>query len=171
MTAVPSTDHPTAGRLAGVFQTIAETRMADLPLRNPALQVETVGFRPWRDGTIGVLITPWSMSLVFIPGADADLGDARAGVDATLSLPSGDYAFVVANEATLGTYLTSPLFSPMFQFSSMCEAQAVARSVMAELFSERQSPRPEPRGVGPAPSRSLDRRDFLRAWLPRSSKD
>lgn len=67
---------------------IARERMRDLPLLNPALQVQTIGWRPLRvsaprgpgqacaaadssaaDGwmAVGVLLTPWSMNLVQLP--------------------------------------------------------------------------------------------------------
>ncbi len=37
-----------AARLEGVFRAIASKRMHDVPILNPALEVEAVGMRPWR---------------------------------------------------------------------------------------------------------------------------
>ena len=51
-----------------MFSRIQAERMADVPLLNPALTVETVGFRLWQDSWLGVLITPWSMNLLALAG-------------------------------------------------------------------------------------------------------
>ena len=142
------TDPSAALRLTEVFQTIAETRMAHLPLCNPALEVEAVAFRPWQGGSVGVLITPWCMNLVYLPGPGPIWKKVHPGMEEILAFPSGHYVFLVAREATLGSnlgaYLTSSLFSPMFEFSGMGEARAVAESVMAEIFSEAPAPEGEP---------------------------
>lgn len=174
------TDPSSAPRLAEVFQTIAETRMADLPLRNPALEVEAVAFRPWQGGSVGVLITPWCMNLVYLPGPGSNWEKVHAGTEETLAFPSGRYFFLVAREATLrsdlgsnlGSYLTSSLFSPMFEFSGMGEARAVAESVMAEIFSEAPAPEgvPTTSRLGSGPRPNLDRRGFLAAWIPRGER-
>lgn len=167
-------------RLAEVFQTIAETRMAQLPLCNPDLEVDAVAFRPWQGGSVGVLITPWCMNLVFLPGAGSNWEKVQPGTEATLAFPSGHYVFLVARASTLesnvgsdlGSYLASSLFSPMFVFSNMDEARAVAESVMAEVFSEAPAPEGEPAASQPgAQARgALNRRDFLAAWIPRGER-
>ena len=54
-------------KLEAVFRHIAATRMAGVSILNPALEVEAVGFRNWRDDWFGVLITPWFMSLICLP--------------------------------------------------------------------------------------------------------
>lgn len=167
------TDPSAALRLAEIFQAIAETRMARLPLCNPALQVEAVAFRPWQDGSAGVLITPWCMNLVFLPGPGSNWEEAQTGTEATLAFPSGDYVFLVAREARLGSnfgsYLASSLFSPMFELSSMDEARAVAESAMAEVFSEARAPEGEPASSRPGTQAQggMNRRGFLAAWIPR----
>lgn len=163
------TDASAVLRLAALFQGVAETRMADLPLRNPALQVEAVGFRPWQGASVGVLITPWCMNLICLPGPASSWDTLRPGMEVTLPFPSGDYVFRVAREATLGPYLTGSLFSPMFGLSGMGEARAVAESVMAEVFPEAAA---SPRGStarhpDTRPQVALNRRGFLAAWLPR----
>ena len=48
-----------AASLVAAFERIAATRMAGLPLNNPALRVQAVGFRAQDDGyLVGVLIFP-----------------------------------------------------------------------------------------------------------------
>ena len=182
------TDPFAALRLAEVFQTIAGTRMAQLPLCNPALGVEAVAFRPWQGGSVGVLITPWCMNLVFLPGGGSNWEKVQPGTEATLAFPSGHYVFLVARASTLGSnegsnegsnltsdlgpYLASSLFSPMFEFSNMDAARAVAESVMAEVFSEAPAPEGEPAASQPGTQArgALNRRDFLAAWIPRGER-
>ena len=46
---------------------IQRERMADIPLLNPALEVQAVGFSVWEAYCLGVLITPWFMNLMLLP--------------------------------------------------------------------------------------------------------
>lgn len=48
------------GGLVRYFRDVAMPRMQGLPIVNPALQVEAVGFERIPDGVLGVLITPGS---------------------------------------------------------------------------------------------------------------
>ncbi len=166
------TNPAAALRLTEVFQGIAETRMAHLPLRQPALRVEAVGFRLWQGGSVGVLITPWCMNLVYLPSSGSTWDTLHPGMEVTLSFPSGHYVFRVAREATLGPYLTGSLFSPMFGLSGMGEARAVAESVMVEIFSEPPAPERERAACHPGTRLrvDLDRRGFLAASLPRGER-
>jgi len=62
--------------LVARFDDIARTRMVGVPLLNPALQVEAVGFTLQAEGegelagagvAVGILVTPWFMNLVRLP--------------------------------------------------------------------------------------------------------
>lgn len=142
--------------LESTFRRIAEERMAGVPILNPALAVAAVGFRPWQDYWLGVLVTPWFMNLVACPvGADdaPDLSKRR------IALPSGEYEFTAAREAGVGLYLACALISPMSQFASQDEALAVADEVLKQVFL---APEPAPAGA-PDPGR----RGFLRALMPK----
>ena len=54
---------------------------------NPALAVEAVGFRPWGEHWLGILITPWFMNLVLMPRVGAQVAADRRARDAALRLP------------------------------------------------------------------------------------
>jgi [NiFe] hydrogenase assembly HybE family chaperone len=137
------------------FQRIAEERMVGLPILNPALAVAAVGFRPWQDYWIGVLVTPWFMNLMARPiRQDA----APAGADTVVALPSGEYQIRVSGEEGVGHYLSCPLISPMAQFADQEAALAVAREVLAQVFAA-----PAPPAM---PEADLGRRGFLSAFLP-----
>ncbi len=121
-------------RLEAVFRDIAATRMADVPILNRKLEVEAVGFRAWRGDTIGVLITPWFMNLICLPSAAVDWAVGASGTRQVLELPSGNYEFLTASEESIGPYLSSSLFSPMFDFPDQANAREVALAVLEELF-------------------------------------
>lgn len=168
MTDAPKPDDP-APRLEAIFRTIAGSRMADVAIVNPALEVEAVGFRRWGDDWVGVLITPWFMSLICLPDAASAWPIQASGTRRKIELPSGSYEFLSAHEDALGPYLTSSLFSPMFAFPDMDRARAVAAAVVAEVFTV---PEPDaapaarpPVGLVARLEQPVSRRGFLGALL------
>lgn len=157
-------------RLEAVFTQIALTRMRDLPVSNPDLQVEALGFRPWNQGNLGILITPWCMNLVWIPDDQAVWSGIPSGVRQLLDLPSGEYEFLTAGEPAIGAWLASSLFSPMFGFDSMTRAREVATMVLAEVLALPETSRPEPdpahtAGMSGRLAQPVSRRHFLDAFI------
>ncbi|MDR2364612.1 MAG: [NiFe]-hydrogenase assembly chaperone HybE [Zoogloeaceae bacterium] len=128
--------------LTRVFRRIAAGGMADMPLGNPALDVEAVGFRQTENGRwLGVLITPWAMNLLLLPASDARAPwpDKAAGDTHVWRFPSGAYTFLVAAEEELGIYHLCSLFSPPHQFTSQEAARQTACAVLSELLSPPRS--------------------------------
>ena len=166
-----------AQRLEVVFSQIAATRMAGVSLLNAALQVEAVGFRHWRDDSVGVLITPWFMNLICLPGPQSKRQAMSSGTRVDVALPAGDYEFLFAHEEALGHYLTSSLFSPMFEFSDMAQAREVAEAVLAEIFKPAEAlpppapPPPAPVGLAAKLEQPLSRRGFLGGLLGSARSD
>ncbi|MCP5277401.1 MAG: [NiFe]-hydrogenase assembly chaperone HybE [Thiobacillus sp.] len=156
-----------AARLEAAFRHIAETRMAGMAMVTPALTVEAVGFRPWGPDWVGVLITPWFMSLVCLPGPNAAWEETSSGSNRDLELPSGTYGFLTAHEDALGPYLTSSLFSPMFGFEDMDQAREVATAALAEVFTPQapQAPAPSLPGLTGKLEQPVSRRGFLGAFM------
>ncbi|MDK9696799.1 MAG: [NiFe]-hydrogenase assembly chaperone HybE [Siculibacillus sp.] len=144
-------------RLARLYGDIAERSMRDLPVSNPKLRVEAVGFHDDGVRVVGIVVTPWFMNVVI---AASPLGPAPVaappGSTATHDLPSGTYDFVVGEIADFGRLDSLSLFSPMFEFDDPEVARATAEAAMAEL---RRAPEPQP----PAPKEKpvLDRRALL----------
>ena len=121
--------------LQDVFGDIAATRMADLPIVNRALSVEAIGFRRYSDRHwIGALVTPWAINLLRLPGATAGWPSASGGAGVDWRFPSGDYSFLVAEEARLGVYHLCSLFSPVLEFESMEAACATALAALLALL-------------------------------------
>jgi [NiFe] hydrogenase assembly HybE family chaperone len=121
-------------KLEAVFNDIAQTRMAGLPICNPALRVQVVGLREWEGRWIGVLITPWTIALVLVAGENAPL-DVLAPEQKTIwELPSGKYTFMGLNEPGLGTCQICSLISPIPNVRSHGEAVNIAWELIAGLF-------------------------------------
>jgi [NiFe] hydrogenase assembly HybE family chaperone len=155
-----------ASRLEAVFRRIAATRMAGVGLLNPALDVEAVGFRPWHGDWVGILITPWFMNLICLPGPEAVWEERSSGSKQDVELPSGSYEFLAADEEELGPYLTSSLFSPMFEFPDMDQAREVAAASIEEIFTPAPPvPAPPPVGLSAKLDQPVSRRGFLGALL------
>jgi [NiFe] hydrogenase assembly HybE family chaperone len=128
-----------AATLERVYQGILTERMAGLPLVNPVLQVRAIGFRPWHEGLIGVLLTPWFMNLMQLPSRPDGLAP---GQQLSYRFPSGDYRFTVGEEPGIGLYLMCSLYSPVFQFQDQATAEAVAEQILVDLLRE-----PAPAGI------------------------
>ncbi len=121
-----------AARVTALFTAIANTRMAGLPIVNPALRVEAVNFMPWENGWLGVLVTPWCMSLLWIPTrGEPPLG--QPGTKVNRRFPVITCEFMVYREAELGTYLSCSLFSPMSAFANQEDARDTATAVLQTL--------------------------------------
>jgi [NiFe] hydrogenase assembly HybE family chaperone len=117
------------------FERIDREHMQGMPIVNPRLCVEAVEFRAHAGHELGVLITPWFMNLVLLPGSD-DWSDREQGSDAEISLPAGPYDFMISRDAELGTYLTAVLFRSVVDFPDQATARAVASEVLGQLFAD-----------------------------------
>lgn len=123
--------------LVAVFADIARTRMADLPICNAALSVEAVGFERTPQGHwAGVMITPWAINLLCLPGQEAGWPALAACSKHYWRFASGDYEFTVAEEGRIGNYHLCSLFSPAFEFPSQEQARLTALAVSHALHAE-----------------------------------
>jgi [NiFe] hydrogenase assembly HybE family chaperone len=120
--------------LAAAFREVYLNKMRDTPMSNASLSVEAVGFRPFGQRVLGVLIAPWCMNLIVMPAPDEDWRTMHIGDKRILSFPSGDYEFVFNDRTTTGPYLACSLFSPMTEFPNQLHATDVARAVIISLF-------------------------------------
>jgi [NiFe] hydrogenase assembly HybE family chaperone len=156
---LPPMDEPPAPPVGAVqiaYEQAAQ-RMKDLPIFNPALTVETVGFRAFEGGLLGIVITPWFMNLDLLPGPSAT--PTAPGEKRTHLLPAGPCEFIGARLEGVGPIESCSLFSPMPQFESALQARAVAEEALALLWTPPVQENPQP---------SLPtRRDLFGRLLPR----
>jgi [NiFe] hydrogenase assembly HybE family chaperone len=118
------------------FSRVERESMHGLPLLNPVLQVQAVGFQVWQGYCLGVLITPWFMNLMLLPKEGDDWQESRVGDKRLYQFPSGPYEFILGEDLAIGRYQMCSLFSPMFEFADQESAVATAEAVMQALMDE-----------------------------------
>lgn len=138
--------------LETTFNEILANRMRDLPVVNAMLSVQAVGFSRFNEDWLGILITPWFMSLLLLPGPDSIWREQQPGTKVEKRFPYGTFEFTLASEVQLGKYALCSLFSPMFQFENQAAAIIAAQAALQGLLAE----------VAP---RSVSRRDLLRGAI------
>lgn len=123
-------------RLTADFREIWNAKMRDVPMVNKALHVQAVSFRMVGGRPLGVLIAPWFMNLVQLPGDADDWAALTPGTREDITFPSGTYEFLHNVREQTGGYKACSLFSPMGEFTSQAKAVEVAQAVMVALFDE-----------------------------------
>lgn len=123
-------------QLEALFRRIHASEMAGMPVLNPALAVEAVGFRRCSYGWLGVLITPWFMNMVLLPATGTPWISLAPGKQCDLSFPSGDYRFTADSATELGEYLSCQLFSPMSHFPDQATARTAAGAALEAVMAE-----------------------------------
>jgi [NiFe] hydrogenase assembly HybE family chaperone len=141
--------------LAQAHHEIAITRMAGLPVMHPALSVQAVGFVRHEQGLLGVLLTPWFMSLVWRDPA-TDAASLPVGQHRERAVGTERFEFIGAWHEALGAYESCSLISPMFEMADQAQAVATAEAVLAHLF-----PAPCALPAAAASPERPDRRGFL----------
>jgi len=120
-------------RLEAAFRAVAQ-RMTGLGFVNPALSVEAVGFAPWNGHWLGVLITPWFMSLTLAPRDRAVWLPLAQGEKRGYAFPAGEYEFIGASDDAAGEFQQCSLFSPLLEFEDHATARLVAELAREALF-------------------------------------
>ncbi|MCU7960896.1 MAG: [NiFe]-hydrogenase assembly chaperone HybE [gamma proteobacterium symbiont of Bathyaustriella thionipta] len=155
-------------QLADAYRNKVQARMRDLPVYNAALQVETLGFSLYEGRLCGVLITPWCMNLLLLPGADDNWTALAPGKTMDLSFPAGEYSFTLSLTQDIMPHLSLPLFTTVLDFKDQDMARDVAREVLRCLYRETEhkaSVDPLATELDKRHKKALSRRDFLRGRL------
>lgn len=151
-------------RLRQVFQRIETTRMRGLPILHPGLAVEVVGGRLHEGDWVGVLVTPWCMNLVLVPGRDAAARLGLVGAKRTFALPAGAIEFLTSEEADIGPFAACSLFSPMGDFPDQTSAVAAGASILETLFTpDSDGVSGDEAGSSASQGPGISRRDLLRS--------
>lgn len=149
-----------AAALEARFGAILQQQMQGLPMVNPALVVEAVGFRPWQAHWLGILVTPWFMNLWLMPRVVEQWQPIGERETRHYAFPAGVFEFIGGRDATLGDYQACSLFSPMFEFANPQGARDTAQAALDALFDGQA--REVSVDFRPAPAAApLSKRDFL----------
>lgn len=157
-----STENLRIRELVERFREIGESSMRDLPVYNTELEVEAVGFRPFEDQWIGVLITPWFMNLLRIPKQPAPIDLAGIGRRSETTLPSGECELMRGGDEVIGSYDSLSLHSPMSAFKTQEAAREEAIRRVKDLMSPSDDSSPNDGARLQAEPKKLSRRAFLR---------
>ncbi len=152
-----------AAALQARFEHIHRHQMAGVPMLNPALQVQAIGFRPWSEHWLGVLVTPWFMNLMLLPRVQERWQPIPERDSRHYVFPAGVFEFIGGRDVELGDYQACSLFSPMFEFADHAAAHDTAVAALAALFDAQHRPRsdaPPQEPTAPA-APELSKRDFL----------
>jgi [NiFe] hydrogenase assembly HybE family chaperone len=150
---------PRVEQLERRYAEIAWERMGDLPIANPALGVEAVGFRQWEGAFVGALVTPWCINLVRLP-ADPDR-PARPGHKHERVFPAGRFEFIEAESVGFGAYEMCSLFSPVMEFLDQEAARTAAGAAVGEVLEPADSEPESQEQAAALSERKVSRRGFL----------
>jgi len=98
--------------------------MRELPVYNPKLTVEAVGFRRHGDELLGALITPWFINLMLLPLERTEVDWRKVGRAATVTLPSGPSKFVWGGDEVIGLYRAQSVQSPVLDIPAQGARQS-----------------------------------------------
>ncbi|GAB4165613.1 MAG: hypothetical protein Fur0039_01770 [Rhodocyclaceae bacterium] len=159
--------------LEAAFARIERERMAGVPMLNRALRVEALAFSRWQGQWLGILVAPWFMNLVLVPGAGGGWRSVPQGHRIFHRLPAGDFAFLGGCEPEVGEFQSCALLSNMDRFPDQESARAVARAAVALVRAAAARPAGEAESAQAAKpaeavrAEATSKREFLRSLLPR----
>lgn len=124
-------------RVEAAFQRVADERMADIPILNPALKVATTGARRVEGAWLTVLVTPWCINLMLLPDDPQEQAlwtDMPPGAKVKRKFPAGVFEFTVGCETGLGPFQMCSLFSPVLEFANQEAALLTAGAALDAVF-------------------------------------
>ena len=121
--------------LENAFNHIYKERMHDVPILNDKVEVRVIGFQQWNNSYLCIMITPWFMNLMLLPGETENWDDKQETSSSRHTFPSGNYQFLVGYEPAIGKYQMCSLFSPMFEFADNDAAVETAEVAIKELMN------------------------------------
>lgn len=109
--------------------------MRGLPIVNPNLAVDATSPRILGEHLVCVLISPWFMNLVLLPGT-REWDDDEQGTTVDIAFPHESLEFTICRDSAIGTYLSAVLFRTVIDFPGMETALHIADDIVERLFSE-----------------------------------
>ncbi len=132
-------------KLKQYYQGVYDSTMKDIPICNHHLSIDVLHWQTYGEsGQLGVLITPWFISLVMQPAENVLTDDLKIGHVVEQSFPSGKYEFLVNYQEALGFYLTCALISETKLIVSHEVACALAQEMLVYLFEQKQVEKLQP---------------------------
>ena len=166
--AQPVADDPSAA-LVDFYARVWREQMQELPFVNPALAVEAVGFRRYQGDWVGIVVTPWFVNLLLLPGGGALWHDLPAGEQRAVDFPVGRLEFIADRDPVrapaLAAFQYCPLIHPVQHLASPAMARQAAEAALAALLVPPAAPAEAPPAAAERSATSpplAGRRGFLR---------
>lgn len=119
--------------LVAQYERIAREQMCGLPFYHPGMPV-LAECALYEEQWLGVVLTPWMLSVVVLPGPDQCWPD-RGNERLALALPCGNLTFMVGDLPETGQLLSCSLMSPLDPHLDGKEGAALVSSVHKMLLS------------------------------------
>lgn len=131
-------DEITEARLDALIADFRKTHvevMSDLPICNPNIEVEPLGFQRIDGGWVGVIITPWFMKYFYLADDKDAWADKETASKVHWPFPAGELKCLVDHQDDAGSYISYSLYSPMGNFSNQDSARKSALDAMDLLMT------------------------------------
>ncbi|MFK5986587.1 MAG: [NiFe]-hydrogenase assembly chaperone HybE [Pseudomonadota bacterium] len=126
-----------AEQLEASFNHIHLQQMQGIPILNPLIKVQALGFQEYQGRIIGIIITPWLMNVVMLPKDNEDWRQYQIGHKIPHEFPSNQYKFMVNEIEDIGYCQTYSIYSPMNEFANHEHALSAAQSFIDTMMVER----------------------------------
>ncbi|MFG6179064.1 [NiFe]-hydrogenase assembly chaperone HybE [Halomonas sp. THAF12] len=138
MQALTAEQYDRLARLAQAWQREHLVAAKVEPHFNPRLGVDALCFQPWttdqgHHGLLGALITPVSLSLVWMPN-DAERPAQAPGDRLVLALPSGRYPFHAERLGDDMRLWRCPLLDDLSDLESLAHGSRLAQRLMEQVM-------------------------------------
>lgn len=120
------------------FNKIHIENMQGIPILNPAIEVQALGFQEIDGRVLGIIITPWLMNVVILPKEDEDWSQMQLGDKRPHEFASRTYKFMLNEIDGIGLCQTHSLYSPMREFRCHQQAVAAAQAFLEGLMVEHE---------------------------------
>lgn len=144
MTDIKDTTQDVALAVEQAFTRIQHESMQGIPILNPGINVQTLGFQRFEGRVIGVVITPWLMTVILFPAEDEDWSKLALGRKIPHAFPAKKIKFMVNEFDGIGACQTHSLHSPMNAFSSQQQALTAAQDFIDKLLLESEADAEDP---------------------------
>lgn len=127
-----------AEQLQQTFNTILVDSMQGIPILNPNIRVQALGFHEHEGRILGIIITPWLMNVVLLPAEGEDWSHMELGDKRPHEFHGRTYKFMLNEYDGIGLCQTHSLYSPMRAFATHEQAVKVAQEFLDDLKVERE---------------------------------
>ncbi len=127
-----------AATIEKTFTEIHLENMQGIPILNPAIEIQAVGFQHYQNRVIGVIITPWLMNVVILPAEDEDWSGMELGHKQPHKFPSKTCKFMINHIEGIGSCQTHSLYSPMRDFACHEQALGMAQDFLDTLMIKKE---------------------------------